>query len=84
MKYIDDQTQGEVVELTTALDLNAEQAGPRLYHDRHGHVLPPHRSVLQTRLNDINDYAKVHQLKVNHEKTKILPFNFSRKFDFLP
>ena len=30
VKYIDDQTQGEVVELTSPLDRNAEQAGPRL------------------------------------------------------
>ena len=84
LKYVDDQTQGTVVYLKTDLDLLSEQAGPRLYHDRHGHVLPPDRSVLQTRLNDIQEYATVHKLKINEGKTKIMSFNFSNKFDFLP
>ena len=54
LKYIDDQTQGEVLRLDTVLDLNYEKSGPRLYNDRHGHVLPPEKTHLQTRLNEIN------------------------------
>ena len=84
LKYIDDQTQGEVINLKSALNLFSEEKGPRVYHDRHGHVLPPEKSLLQTRLNQIDEYAKVHKLKINQNKTKIMSFNFSHKFDFLP
>ena len=40
--------------------------------------------MVQTRLNQINEYTKVHQLKINKNKTKIMAFNFSKKYDFLP
>ena len=45
LKYIDDQTQGEVLRLDTVLDLNYEKSGPRLYNDRPGHVLPPEKTL---------------------------------------
>ena len=80
LKYIDDQSQGEVVNLETALDLHSKQNGPRVYHDRHGHILPQQHSLLQRRLNDINEYTKIHKLKINEEKPKIM----SIKFDFQP
>lgn len=51
VKYVDDQTQGEVLRLDRVLDLNTNKEGPRLYNDRHSHVLPPDKSILQTRLN---------------------------------
>ena len=84
LKYVDDQTQGEVVRLDTGLELNSEVKGPRLYHDRHGHVLPPESSQLQNRLNQIKEYSEIHQLKINESKTKVMTFNFSNKYDFLP
>ena len=34
--------------------------------------------------NDISEYAELHQLKINQDKTKIMSVNFSRKFDFFP
>ena len=36
------------------------------------------------KLGQIREYANLHDMKVNHKKTKIIPFNFSRKYDFLP
>ena len=70
--------------LKDGLELNAERTGPRLFHDRHGHILPSEQSALQTRLNQIQQYSELHQLKINREKTKVMAFNFSRKFDFMP
>ena len=32
LKYVDDQTQGEVLYLKSALDFHSEQNGPRLFH----------------------------------------------------
>ena len=84
VKYVDDQSQGEVVRLDTDLVLNAEEAGPRQRRDRHGHQLPPERSLLQTRLNQIEEYSQIHKLKINKDKTKVMAFNFSTKYDFMP
>ena len=38
----------------------------------------------QSRLNSIEQYANLHQLKINKKKTKLMPINFTRKYDFLP
>ena len=68
MKYVDDQTQGEVVQLNSALNIKADQNGRRLYHDRHGHVLQGEKSLLQERLIKIEENTKIHQLKLNETK----------------
>ena len=39
---------------------------------------------LQNRLDNIDKHTKIQQMKVNTKKTKIIPFNFSRKYDFIP
>ena len=41
-------------------------------------------TILQQRLNDIQKYTEIHEMKVNSKKTKIIPFNFTRKYDFIP
>ena len=41
LKYVDDQTHGEVLRLDTDLQLNGNIDGPRNFHDRHGHLLQP-------------------------------------------
>ena len=41
LKYIDDQTQAEIIHLKAALQLSKNSDGPRDYHARHGHVRPP-------------------------------------------
>ena len=84
LKYIDDQTHAEVIDLKKSLLMTAKINGPREFHDRHGHILPPENSKLQNRLNDIGQYAEIHQLKINEKKTKVMAFNFTKKFDFQP
>ena len=61
-----------------------EVVGPRNFHDRHGWVLKSDNSILQERLNQIREYADKLDMKVNIKKTKVLPFNFSKKYDFVP
>ena len=84
LKYIDDQTQAEAINLKNVLDMKANIDGPRNYHDRHGHKLISECSKLQSNLEEISKYADLHQLKINEKKTKIMPFNFSKKYDFMP
>ena len=40
LKYVDDQIQGEVRELNTAINLNGDKSGPQPYHNHHCHILP--------------------------------------------
>ena len=83
-KYIDDQVQGELLRLDQDLcPLPNDFIGPRTYHDRNGLVNKPN-TRLQMRLNDIESHTKIHQMKINEKKTKIMPFNFTRKYDFIP
>ena len=51
-------------------------------HDRL--LLPPTRSLLQNRLNEVSKSAEVHDMKLNLDKTKIISFNFTRNFQFEP
>ena len=46
LKYVDDQTQGEVIQLDKALILQGNKEGPRDFHDRHGNILPPNNSIV--------------------------------------
>ena len=52
--------------------------------DRTGHVLGQGQSLVQKKLNEINEYAINKQMKINGEKCKIMLLNASRKYDFSP
>ena len=83
-KYIDDQIQGEVLKLKDVLQPSEDGLiGPRTFHDRNG-LTNTTSTKLQNRLNHIDMHTKIQQMKVNAKKTKIMPFNFSRKYDFIP
>ena len=72
-KYIDDQVQGELLQLDSALTPTSEVLiGPRTFHDRNG-LKNREDTILQNRLNDIQKYTEIHEMKVNSKKTKIMP-----------
>ena len=83
IKYVDDLSLAEVVDLQK-LTHAEEIIGPRNFHDRNALVLPSDKSKLQERLKDLETYVANHDMKLNTKKTKIIPFNFSRKNDFEP
>ena len=83
-KYIDDQVQGELLRLDTSLCQKSDGlTGPRDFHDRNG-LENKEDTLLQKRLNDISLHTKIHKMKINIKKTKIIAFNFTKKFDFIP
>ena len=84
LKFVDDLSVAECVRLDTQLYPKNDQIGPRAYHDRNGLFFPPDLSILQKRLDDISTSAKLHDMKLNLGKTKVIPFNFTRKYDFVP
>ena len=84
LKFVDDLSVAEALRLDTALQPSSDTNGPKSYHDRNGLFLPAEKSILQKRLNQITISAKTHDMKLNLSKTKIMPFNFTKKYDFLP
>ena len=84
LKFVDDLSVAECVRLDTQLQPDSDQSGPRQYHDRNGLIFPPDQSALQKRLDDITKSASIHDMKLNLAKSKIIPFNFTRKYDFVP
>ena len=86
LKYIDDMTVAESLNLKKQLINNPELNPPRplQYHERTGHILPEGLSEVQIQLNEIKAYSEEHQMKINEEKTKVILFNRSRKYDFMP
>ena len=86
LKYIDDMTIAEALNLKKCLSEDPEPnpARPLQYHQRTGHVLPETKSSVQTLLGELNQYAVDHEMKLNSDKTKVILFTKSRKYDFLP
>ena len=83
-KYVDDLSLLEAVDLTTALVHFTPIIGPPNIHEVPGLALPPDLSILQHQLADLAVFTEKNKMKINHKKTKILPFNFTKKYDFLP
>ena len=70
LKFIDDLSLAECVTLDCQLCPGPSLIGPRLFHDRNGLILPPHNSLLQKRLEEINIAAKNHEMKLNLKKNQ--------------
>ena len=84
LKYMDDLSFGSSINLKSSLCTSIDRSGPKNYHDRNNLVLPPENSNLQEKLNSLDAFTKKNLMKINVKKSAIMPFNFTRKFDFLP
>ena len=49
-----------------------------------GHVLPIEDNLLQFYINDTEDFAYENRMVINKQKTKVIHFSKSRKWDFPP
>ena len=83
-KYVDDLSLLESIDLKTKLIKATPTIGPPNIHEQPGLILPPDQSVLQHQLQDLLSFTDENGMKINTKKTKIIPFNVSKKFDFLP
>ena len=81
---MDDLSLLETIELKTALVPSTPIIGPPNLHEQPGLTLPPDRSILQHQLEDLLKFTDTNKMKINFEKTKILPFNFSKNLTFFP
>ena len=85
LKWIDDVNLAEAVRLDSVLEVEVTDVqGPREYHDRHGWALKPHCSKLQRRLDEMSNYVKIFDMKINRKKSKIFSTNWTKWFDFIP
>ena len=83
-KYVDDLSLLESINLKTALVPAPPIIGPPNLHEQPGLVLPADQSVLQHQLADLLVFTDDNKMKINFKKTKIIPFNTTKKYDFLP
>ena len=83
-KYVDDLTLMEALSLLSTLLPSPVIIGPPNLHEFPGLELPADQSILQHQLGDLAVFTAEHGMKINYKKTKIIPFNFSKKYEFLP
>ena len=83
-KYVDDLSLLESINLKATLIPAPPIIGPPNLHEQPGLVLPADQSVLQHQLADLLVFTNDNKMKINFKKTKILPFNTTKKYDFLP
>ena len=84
MLYTDDLSEAEAIEMKKQLIADsAERPFPLNYHERTQQILPP-GSILQENLNKIENFTLNNQMQINPQKSKVMLFNKSRKFDFPP
>ena len=74
----------EKVSLKSALVPLPRIIGPLNFHESSGLTLPPDNSILQHQLADLDYFTAKTKMKINYKKTKIISFNFSKKFSFVP
>ena len=83
--YIDDLSELKVLNLKKVLvKMNQDFIGPLSFHEQCRLVLPPENSILQHKLRDIQDFTQRNMIMVNKKKTLVMPFNFTKKYDFVP
>ena len=74
----------ETISLSSTLVPAVPFIGPPNFHEVPNLALPPDLSILQHQLADLAVFTDTNKMKINHKKTKILLFDFSKKFNFLP
>ena len=75
----------DAINLQTELKLHLNNDWPRPlnFHQRTQHV-PKSPLNLQKELDKLCDYSKIFDMKINEGKTKVMMFNKSNKYDFVP
>ena len=57
---------------------------PFNYHERTGHVLPAEDNLFQFYIRDTENFVEENRMVINKQKTKVINFSKSRKWDFPP
>ena len=84
LKYVDDLSLLTSIDLKTKLELNTNPTRPLNYHDRTGHILPKENCEISKQLVKLESFVNQHEMVINAEKSKVMLFNTSKKWDFTP
>ena len=86
IKYIDDLTLAEAIDLTEKLVSVPERKRPLpdLLHARTGHVLPIERSSVYHQLVKTMNYATENEMRISYKKTKAILVYPCYSVDFSP
>ena len=87
LKYVDDMTLAESVDLRKKLIFVPESARPLpdSYHARAGHALPEENSAVFKQLQETRNYAEKNGMKINYtNKQKVILFDTCKNWDFMP
>ena len=79
IKFVDDATVQEVVNLHTTLRSNFDRSGPLPFHESSGKILPAQNSLLQEEIVKIKQLSDHREMVLNAKKTKLFIANFTKK-----
>ena len=83
-KYVDDLSILVALNLNDILVPNHDRILPSPFHGRTGHKLDSDRSQVYSQIHEVKEYANMHEMKLNYDKTKFILFNPSTSKDFVP
>ena len=85
VKFVDDGSVAVSVNLKSCLIPDSQdRPRPLNYHERTGHVLPDVNNLLHYYIRDTEQFTQENKMIINKQKTKIVSFTKSRKWDFPP
>ena len=84
LKYVDDLTLAESVNLSEKLVPVPDRARPDVFHARTGHALPEGESRVYKQLLKTQEYCTLNEMRINQKKTKFMVFNPCTSKDFMP
>ena len=85
VKFVDDGTVAVSIDLKASLVPDpVDRPRPRNFHERTGHILPAENNLLQFYINDTEQFVQENNMVINKDKTKVISFTKSRKWDFPP
>ena len=84
LKYVDDFTLAEAINLPEKLIKITDRERPDSFHARTGHALPLENSRVYKQILRTSDYARRNDMKINFKKTKVITFNPCKSIDFMP
>ena len=85
VKFVDDGTVAVSIDLKVSVVQDpVDRPKPRNFHERTGHILPEKDNLLHYYLRDTEQFALDNKMIINKQKTKLISFTKSRKWDFPP
>jgi hypothetical protein len=85
-KYVDDLSYLTSINLKKKLTGNLDSNPVRTlaYHNRTSHVLSQEENELQKQMDGLCLFAEENKMQINSKKNKLMLFNTSKNYDFIP